>query len=179
MRPRCRRVRRTRPLIPFPLIRRCPMKRKAIAAMGLMLGALLGWTPAAGAVCGHRCGGDHPADHSSPAARECPSGRAAEPRAGPAGLLRDHGRARYATAPLRDNRNYLPATWAQLMGAQNGAGGAYGALGSDVTATMQRNAILTPANTQNFSAAENCAVDGAPVERSRSRNPSRGRSSRT
>jgi type IV secretion system protein VirB5 len=53
------------------------------------------------------------------------------------------------------NRNYLPANWAELSGAQNGAGGPYGALGSDVTATVQRNAILTPTNTQNFSAAEN------------------------
>src|SRR5882672_5407354 len=41
------------------------------------------------------------------------------------------------------NRNYLPGTWAQLVGAQNGAGGVYSALGSDVTATIQRNAILT------------------------------------
>jgi type IV secretion system protein VirB5 len=57
------------------------------------------------------------------------------------------------------NRNYLPATWAQLQGAQNGAGGTYGALGSDVTATVQRNAILTPANTQNFSAAENAQLN--------------------
>src|SRR6266403_3133713 len=56
------------------------------------------------------------------------------------------------------NRNYLPGTWAQLVGAQNGASGAYGALGSDVTATIRRNAILTPANTQNFSAAENAQL---------------------
>jgi type IV secretion system protein VirB5 len=56
------------------------------------------------------------------------------------------------------NRNYLPGTWAQLVGAQNDAGGAYGALGSDVTATIRRNAILTPANTQNFSAAENAQL---------------------
>jgi type IV secretion system protein VirB5 len=53
------------------------------------------------------------------------------------------------------NRNYLPGTWTQLMGAQTGAGGVYGALGSDVTATIQRNAILTPTNTASFSAAEN------------------------
>jgi type IV secretion system protein VirB5 len=56
------------------------------------------------------------------------------------------------------NRNYLPGTWAQLMGAQTGAGGIYGALGSDVTATIQRNAILTPANMANFSAAENAQL---------------------
>jgi type IV secretion system protein VirB5 len=53
------------------------------------------------------------------------------------------------------NRNYLPANWNQLVGAQNGAGGTYGALGTDVSATMQRNALLTPSYTQNFSAAEN------------------------
>ena len=53
------------------------------------------------------------------------------------------------------NRNYLPANWKQLVGAQSGAGGLYGALGADVTATMQRNALLTPTYTQNFSAAEN------------------------
>jgi type IV secretion system protein VirB5 len=56
------------------------------------------------------------------------------------------------------NRNYLPGTWGQLMGAQTGAGGVYGALGSDVSATIQRNAILTPTNTANFSAAENAQL---------------------
>jgi len=56
------------------------------------------------------------------------------------------------------NRNYLPGTWAQLVGAEIGAGGVYGALGSDVTATIQRNAILTPALTGNFSAAENAQL---------------------
>src|ERR1700736_4720827 len=44
-------------------------------------------------------------------------------------------------------RNYLPANWAQLL---NGAG----ALRADVAATIQRNAILTPAVTANFSPAE-------------------------
>ena len=48
------------------------------------------------------------------------------------------------------NRNYLPANWTQLTGAQRGAGGAYGALGSDVSATIQRNAILTPSYTAEF-----------------------------
>ncbi len=56
------------------------------------------------------------------------------------------------------NRNYLPANWAELLGAQNGAGGAYGALGSDVAATLQRNTLLMPNNTRNFSAAENAAL---------------------
>jgi len=44
-------------------------------------------------------------------------------------------------------RNYLPANWAQLL---NGAG----ALGADVAATIQRNAILTPDVTARFSPAE-------------------------
>jgi len=42
------------------------------------------------------------------------------------------------------NRNYLPANWNQLVGAMNGAGGAYGVLAADVNATVTRNAILTP-----------------------------------
>ena len=52
------------------------------------------------------------------------------------------------------NRNYLPTNWNQLMGAQSGAGGLYGSLGTDVTATIERNALLTPTYTQNFSPAE-------------------------
>src|SRR5580658_8294259 len=56
------------------------------------------------------------------------------------------------------NRNYLPGTWGQLMGAQTGAGGVYSALGSDVAATIQRNAILTPTITASFSAAENAQL---------------------
>jgi type IV secretion system protein VirB5 len=57
------------------------------------------------------------------------------------------------------NRNYLPANWNQLIGAQNGAAGLYGALGSDVNATIQRNALLTPTYTQNFSPAENSQLN--------------------
>jgi len=56
------------------------------------------------------------------------------------------------------NRNYLPANWTQLMGAQTGSAGLYGALGSDVTATISRNILLTPAYTQGFSAAENAQL---------------------
>ena len=56
------------------------------------------------------------------------------------------------------NRNYLPANWNDLLAAQNGAGGLYGALGSDVSATIQRNALLTPNYTQNFSNAENAQL---------------------
>ena len=57
------------------------------------------------------------------------------------------------------NRNYLPTNWAQLVGAENGGGGAYGALGGDVAATIQRNALVTPDITANFSAAENAQLN--------------------
>ena len=57
------------------------------------------------------------------------------------------------------NRNYLPTDWAQLLGAENGAGGAYGALGGDVAATIARNALLTPIVTANFSAAETAQLN--------------------
>ena len=56
------------------------------------------------------------------------------------------------------NRNYLPANWNDLLAAQNGAGGLYGALGSDVSATIQRNALLTLNYTQKFSDAENAQL---------------------
>jgi type IV secretion system protein VirB5 len=57
------------------------------------------------------------------------------------------------------NRNYLPANWNQLIGAQSGAGGLYGALGMDVLATIERNALLTPPYTQNFSPAETAQLN--------------------
>ena len=57
------------------------------------------------------------------------------------------------------NRNYLPTNWAQLIGAEAGGGGAYGALGGDVAATIQRNALVTPDITANFSAAENAQLN--------------------
>jgi type IV secretion system protein VirB5 len=52
------------------------------------------------------------------------------------------------------DRNYLPATWAQLLAAANGGGGRYGFLGGDVTATILRNAILQPADMLDYSPAE-------------------------
>jgi type IV secretion system protein VirB5 len=52
------------------------------------------------------------------------------------------------------NRNYLPADWGQLTGALNGAGGVYGALGSDITVTVNRNAVLTSLQTSQLSANE-------------------------
>jgi type IV secretion system protein VirB5 len=51
-------------------------------------------------------------------------------------------------------RNYLPTNWAQLTGAMAGAGGPYGALGSDVSATVLRNAVLSPGQIAFLSAAE-------------------------
>jgi type IV secretion system protein VirB5 len=52
------------------------------------------------------------------------------------------------------NRNYLPTNWTQLTGAMGGGGGAYGALGTDITSTVNRNAILTPAQTAQLSSTE-------------------------
>lgn len=48
-------------------------------------------------------------------------------------------------------RNYLPTNWNQLL---SGAG----ALGADVAATIERNAILTPDLTGTFSAGEIAAL---------------------
>jgi type IV secretion system protein VirB5 len=48
-------------------------------------------------------------------------------------------------------RNYLPANWDQLL---SGAG----VLGVDIAATIDRNAILTPDLTANFSAGETAAL---------------------
>jgi type IV secretion system protein VirB5 len=42
------------------------------------------------------------------------------------------------------DRNYLPATWAQLQGLMQGGGGAYGALGGEVASAVAVNSMLTP-----------------------------------
>jgi type IV secretion system protein VirB5 len=52
------------------------------------------------------------------------------------------------------DRNYLPASWAQLIAATNGGGGRYAFLGGDIAATILRNAILLGADTANYSPAE-------------------------
>lgn len=52
------------------------------------------------------------------------------------------------------NRNYLPTNWTELSGAMGGAGGNYGALGSDINATVSRNAVLSSSQTSGFSANE-------------------------
>jgi type IV secretion system protein VirB5 len=41
-------------------------------------------------------------------------------------------------------RNYLPASWADIQGAMQSAGGFYGALSGGVAATVAANAVLTP-----------------------------------
>jgi type IV secretion system protein VirB5 len=41
-------------------------------------------------------------------------------------------------------RNYLPASWAELQGAMLSAGGLYGALSGGVAATVAANAVLSP-----------------------------------
>jgi type IV secretion system protein VirB5 len=41
-------------------------------------------------------------------------------------------------------RNYLPASWADLLGAMQATGGLYGALSGAVAATVAANAILSP-----------------------------------
>src|ERR1700736_2361670 len=40
-------------------------------------------------------------------------------------------------------RNYLPASWADLQGAMQSAGGLYGALSGGIAATVSGNAVLT------------------------------------
>lgn len=52
------------------------------------------------------------------------------------------------------NRNYLPTDWNQLMGTLNGVMGAYGTLSSDISATVNRNSVLTAAQLQSLSPAE-------------------------
>jgi type IV secretion system protein VirB5 len=42
------------------------------------------------------------------------------------------------------HRNYLPATWADLQGAMQSAGGLYGALSGGIAATVAGNAVLSP-----------------------------------
>ncbi len=51
-------------------------------------------------------------------------------------------------------RNYLPTNWTQLIGAMSGGGGVYGALGGDIAATVDRNAVLTPTQMSQLSPTE-------------------------
>ncbi len=52
------------------------------------------------------------------------------------------------------NRNYLPSTWSQLIGAVSQTGGAYQALSVGVQSLMVANAVLTPQQVAALSPAE-------------------------
>jgi len=130
------------------------MKRNILAALGLMLGAVLGWAPAQAQFAVIDVGAITQLIaqvRQLESALQVAQQNLAQAQQAYAAITGGRGMQLLLSGT---NRNYLPATWAELTGAQNGAGGAYGALGSDVTATVQRNAILTPANTQNYSTAE-------------------------
>lgn len=130
------------------------MKRNIVAAMGLMLGALLGWAPAQAQFAVIDVGAITQLIaqvRQLESALQVAQQNLAQAQQAYAAITGGRGMQLLLSGT---NRNYLPATWAELTGAQNGAGGPYGALGSDVTATVQRNAILTPANTQNYSTPE-------------------------
>ena len=49
------------------------------------------------------------------------------------------------------NRNYLPMTWSELNSAMAGSGGPYATLGSDVSSTVRRNAVLSSAQLASLS----------------------------
>ena len=48
-------------------------------------------------------------------------------------------------------RNYLPATYAQLQGVMNGSSAAYGPLAAQVQSSVQSNAVLTGTQVSNLS----------------------------
>jgi len=52
------------------------------------------------------------------------------------------------------NRNYLPADWAELNAVLQGSGGAYASLASSVQNLITSNAVLTSQQVGNLSAAE-------------------------
>jgi type IV secretion system protein VirB5 len=59
------------------------------------------------------------------------------------------------------NRNYLPATWAQLEGVLQGTAGAYGALAAAVRAATAANAILSNTDVARLSPAERAHLEAA------------------
>jgi type IV secretion system protein VirB5 len=135
------------------------MKRNILAAMGLILGVVLGWTPAQAQFAVIDVGAINQLIiqvRQLENALQVAQQNLAQAQQAYAAITGGRGMQLLLSGV---NRNYLPATWGELTGAQNGAGGTYGALGSDVTTTVQRNAVLTPANTQNFSAAENAQLN--------------------
>jgi type IV secretion system protein VirB5 len=52
------------------------------------------------------------------------------------------------------NRNYLPADWAELNAVLQGSGGAYASLASSVQSLVTSNAVLAPEQVANLSATE-------------------------
>jgi len=52
------------------------------------------------------------------------------------------------------NRNYLPADWAQLNAVLQGSGGAYASLASSLQSLITSNAVLTPQQVASLSATE-------------------------
>ena len=52
------------------------------------------------------------------------------------------------------NRNYLPADWAELNAVLQGSGGAYASLASSVQSLIAANAVLTPQQVATLSATE-------------------------
>lgn len=52
------------------------------------------------------------------------------------------------------NRNYLPADWAELNAVLAGSSGAYGSLASSVQSLVTLNAVLTPGQVATLSATE-------------------------
>jgi type IV secretion system protein VirB5 len=58
-------------------------------------------------------------------------------------------------------RNYLPADWQTLAATVQGVPGSYGALRARLTATLQGNAVLTPAQTALLSDQERAQLDSA------------------
>jgi type IV secretion system protein VirB5 len=52
------------------------------------------------------------------------------------------------------NRNYLPADWAELNAVLEGSGGAYASLASSVQSLVTSNAVLTPGEVASLSATE-------------------------
>ena len=59
------------------------------------------------------------------------------------------------------NRNYLPTTWNQLLGAVTQTGGAYQALSVGVQSLMVANAVLTPQQIAALSPGEQTQVQTA------------------
>ena len=59
------------------------------------------------------------------------------------------------------NRNYLPASWAQLQSAATQTGGAYPMLSGNIRAAVTANAVLTPQQVASLSPAERNQVQSA------------------